>query len=135
MPYLDLWCVEKLLPNLLEEQCLETAKNLCLRKKKLVQIYLLLYFVFKLWLKLKMYTVLTIHAIFVVHCLVDMKPFNCTQLTNLQLYSNQSTNYNPWFGVRGPPKILLSWVSISVDQSLKTCTFQKISWKKSASAK
>ena len=44
------------------------------------------------------------HATFVVHCWVNMKPLNRTQPTNLQLYSNQSTNRNLWFEVKGPLK-------------------------------
>ena len=39
-----------------------------------------------------MYTVCTMHAIFVVHCRVNMKPLNHTLLTNLQLCSDQSIN-------------------------------------------
>ena len=51
-----------------------------------------------------LYTVPTMHAIFVVHCRVNMKPLNRTQPSNLQLCSNQSTNHSSWFGVRGPPQ-------------------------------
>ena len=51
-----------------------------------------------------MYTVPTMHAIFVVHCWVTMKPLNSTHITNLQQCANQLTNHNSWFGVRGPPK-------------------------------
>ena len=65
-----------------------------------------------------MYTVCTMHATFVVHCWVNMKPLNCTQLTNLQLCSDQSTNHNSQFGVRGPPEILLSRVPIFIDRTL-----------------
>ena len=67
---------------------------------------------------MKTYTIPSMYAIFVVHCWVNMKPLNRTQLTNLQLYSNQSTNHDSWFGVRGPPKILLPWVPTFVDRSL-----------------
>ena len=64
-----------------------------------------------------MYTVLTVHAIFVMHCWTNMKPLNRTQRINLQLRSNQSTNHNSWLKVRGPPKILLPGVPIFVDRS------------------
>ena len=47
------------------------------------EMQLLLYFVVKLQLRLKLYTVPTMHAIFVVHCYVNMRPLNCTQPTNL----------------------------------------------------
>ena len=61
-----------------------------------------------------MYTVPTMHATFVVHYWVNMKPLNRTQPSNLQLCSNQSTNHNSWFGVRGPqPR-----VTMFVDRSL-----------------
>ena len=53
-----------------------------------------------------MYTIPTMHAIFVVHCWVNMKPLNHTQRANLQLYSIQSTN-QPQFlvwGKRAPKK-------------------------------
>ena len=49
-----------------------------------------------------MYTIHTIHTIFVVHSWVNTWPLNRTQPTNLQLYSDQSTNHNSWFGVRRP---------------------------------
>ena len=66
-----------------------------------------------------MYTVPTMHAILTVLCWINMRPLNRTQTTNLQLHSNQLTNYNPCFGVRGEPqKILLPWVPISVDRSM-----------------
>ena len=68
-----------------------------------------------------MYTIPTMHAIFVVHCWISMRPSNHTQPTNLQLYWNQSTNHSPSFGERGPPNILLLWVLISVNRSL--CVF------------
>ena len=55
LAYLDVWCVEKLLPKSLETQCLETTKTSCLRGKKLKGkkkyfgiIQLLIYFVSKL---------------------------------------------------------------------------------------
>ena len=47
-----------------------------------------------------MYTIPTMHAIFVVYCLVNMKPLNRTQPTNLQLCSEQSIN-QPQFSVWG----------------------------------
>ena len=62
-----------------------------------------------------MYTVPTMHVRFVVHCWVNMKPLNRTQPTNLQLCSNQSTNHNSLFGVKGPPEIILPRVPIFVD--------------------
>ena len=67
---------------------------------------------------MKMYTVPTMHAIFVVRCWVNMKTLYSTQPTNLQLCSNQSTNHNAWFGVTGNPKIVLPRVPIFVDRSL-----------------
>ena len=48
-----------------------------------------------------MYTGPTMHAIFFVHCWVNMRPLNRTQPTKLQLHYNQSTNLNPWFGGEG----------------------------------
>ena len=65
-----------------------------------------------------MYIIPIMHAVFVVHCWVSMRPLNHVQPTNLQLYSNQSTNHCPRFEERGPSKVLLLWVSISVDRSL-----------------
>ena len=65
-----------------------------------------------------MYTVATMHAIFVVHCWVNMKPLNRTQPTNFQLCSNHWTNHNSWFGVKGPSKMLLPQVPVLVDRSL-----------------
>ena len=44
------------------------------------------------------------HAIFVVHCWVNLKPLNRTKPANLQLCSSQLINQNSWFGVRGTPK-------------------------------
>ena len=65
------------------------------------------------------------HAIFVVHCWVDMKPLYRTQPNNLKLCSNQSTNHNSWFGMRGPPKILLTRVPIFADRSLTVTMIEK----------
>ena len=52
-----------------------------------------------------MYTAPTVHAIFIVHCWVNIKSLNRTQRTKLQLCSNQSTN-QPQFLVwgEGTPK-------------------------------
>ena len=65
-----------------------------------------------------MHTVLTMLATFVVHCLVNMKPLNRTQLTYNYVPINQPTNYNSWFQMRGLPKIPLPRVPIFVDRSL-----------------
>ena len=66
-----------------------------------------------------MYTVPTMHATFVVHCWVYMKTSN---RINHPTYNyapiNQPTNHNFWFGMRGPPKILLLRVPMLVDWSL-----------------
>ena len=48
-----------------------------------------------------MYATPTMHAMFLVHCWVSMKALNRTQRTNLQPCSNQLTDHNSWFGVRG----------------------------------
>ena len=55
-----------------------------------------------------MYTASTMHTTFVVHCWVNIKPLSRAQPFNLQLCSNQSTNHNSWFGVRGPPKTVFA---------------------------
>ena len=55
-----------------------------------------------------MYTVLTMYATFVVPCWVNMRPFNSTHPTNLQLYSNQSTNDNPLDWDEGAPKSIFA---------------------------
>ena len=65
-----------------------------------------------------MYIVSTMQAIFVVHCWVNMKPFNRSQPSNLQIGSNPSTHHNFRLGVRGSPKILLPRVPLFVDQSV-----------------
>ena len=72
-----------------------------------------------------MYTVPTMHAIFFVHCWVNMRPLNNIQLTKLQLFSSKSTNYKLQpFEVRRPPKVLLPCVPISVDWSVYMVTCQ-----------
>ena len=61
------------------------------------------------------------HAIFVVHCWVNMKPLNRTQPTNLQLCSNQSTNHNSWFRVWRAPQntfALTPYICVSVPSSM-----------------
>ena len=120
MACLNAWCGEKSSPNSLETQCLETDKNSCLRKKTVNgkefpgKMYVLLYF----FIRLKMHTIPAMLAILDVHYWVNMWPLNSTQPINLKLCSNQSIKYNSWFGMRGPPKILLPWVSIPVNWSL-----------------
>ena len=58
-------------------------------------------------------------AIFVVNCWVNMKPLNCSQPTNLQLCSNQSTN-QPQFLIWGEraSKNIFAPSPIFVDRSL-----------------
>ena len=77
---------------------------------------------------MKIYSAPTMHAIFVVQptqpiWLSWLHLVGCTQPTNLQLCSNQSTNHNSWFGVRESQKILLPRIPIFVDWSLTTVFF------------
>ena len=61
------------------------------------------------------------HATFVVNCWINMKPLNRTQLTNLQLCSNQSTNQPPlliWG--EGPPRSTFA-LSHHVRRSVPGC--------------
>ena len=53
-----------------------------------------------------MYSVFTMHAIFVFLYWVNMRPFNRIQPTELQLYSNQSTLGLGWGGPK--PTLTLS---------------------------
>ena len=46
------------------------------KKKKNSKMYVLLYFLFKLYLRLKMHTVPVRHAMFAVHCWVNLRPLN-----------------------------------------------------------
>ena len=75
-----------------------------------------------------MHTVLTMHAIFVVHCWVNMRTLNHTQPTNLQLNSNQSTNHNLWFGDEGPPKNTAFAVSPHICRSIPADPYFLISY-------
>ena len=58
---------------------------------------------------------------FVVHCRVNMKPFNRTQPSNLQLCSSLLINHNSCFGVRGAPKNAFPRVPVFLDRSLARC--------------
>ena len=73
-----------------------------------------------------MYTVSTMHVIFVVNCWINMRPLNRTQIINLQLYSNQLTNQNFWD--EGGPKNTFA-PSPPICRSVPACNFSFVkSW-------